>query len=86
MCFELRLTETASRAKAGGFDCFATTLSVSPHKNAELLNEIGSMVATEHGIEYHKADFKKQDGYKHSVELSKKYGLYRQEYCGCLGK
>ena len=83
MCFELRLTETARRAKAGGFNCFATTLSVSPHKNARILNDIGNMVAAEYVIEYLNADFKKQDGYKHSVELSKKYNLYRQEYCGC---
>jgi len=83
MCFELRLAETARRAKAGEFDAFTTTLSVSPHKNAELLNEIGSKIANDYAIEYLKADFKKKNGYKRSVELSGKYGLYRQNYCGC---
>ena len=84
LCFELRLSETARIAKAGEFDIFTTTLSVSPHKNAKLLNEIGSNVANEYGIEYLKVDFKKKEGYKRSVELSKQYDLYRQKYCGCL--
>jgi len=83
MCFDLRLAETAHRAKAGEFDIFTTTLSVSPHKNAELLNEIGSRIANECGIEYLQADFKKKNGYKRSIELSGQYGLYRQNYCGC---
>ena len=83
LCFELRLSETASKAKAGKFDFFTTTLSVSPHKNAKLLNEIGKKAAIEYGVEYLQADFKKKDGYKRTVELSKKYSLYRQEYCGC---
>jgi len=84
LCFELRLSETARIAKAGEFDIFTTTLSVSPHKNAKLLNEIGSNVANEYGIEYLNVDFKKKEGYKRSVELSKQYDLYRQKYCGCL--
>ena len=84
MCFELRLGETAKRAKNGGYDCFTTTLSVSPHKNAALLNEIGDRLAGEYGVEYVYSNFKKRDGYKRSVELSKQYGLYRQSYCGCL--
>ena len=83
VCFELRLSETAARAKAGEYDVFATTLSVSPHKDAKLINEIGAQIASEYGIKYLASDFKKNDGYKRSVELSKKYGLYRQEYCGC---
>ena len=82
-CFELRLAETAKRAREGGFDFFATTLSVSPHKNAAIINEIGSVLAGESGVPLLRADFKKQDGYKRSVELSKQYGLYRQTYCGC---
>jgi len=82
-CFELRLSETARRARAGGYDIFTTTLSVSPHKNAKQLNEIGTKAARVFGVEYLQADFKKKDGFKRSVELSKQYGLYRQEYCGC---
>jgi len=72
------------RAKKGGYDFFASTLSVSPHKNAEVLNEIGSGLAGDLGVKYLCTDFKKRDGYKHSVELSKKYDLYRQTYCGCI--
>ena len=83
VCFALRLEEAAKRAKSGGFDCFTSTLSVSPHKNAELLNRIGNELAEEYAVEYLEADFKKRDGYKRSVELSKQYGLYRQMYCGC---
>ena len=82
-CFELRLAETANQAKEGGFDYFTTTLSVSPHKDAVVLNEIGSRLAGEYGIKYLQSDFKKRDGYKRSIELSKQYGLYRQSYCGC---
>ena len=82
-CFRLRLEETAKRAKSGEFDYFTTTLSVSPHKDAALLNEIGSELAIEYGVEYLYSNFKKRDGYKRSIELSKQYGLYRQSYCGC---
>ena len=85
-CFNLRLAETARLAKAGEYDLFATTLSVSPHKDAEILNEIGSEQAKEYGVGYFCSDFKKQDGHKRSIELSKEYGLYRQNYCGCLNK
>ena len=84
VCFDLRLNETARLAADGGYGCFTTTLSISPHKNARLLNAIGKKFEQAYGIEYLCADFKKQDGYKRSVELSKKYGLYRQSYCGCL--
>lgn len=82
-CFELRLRETARVAKEVGADYFSTTLTISPLKNAALLNEIGERIAQEEGILFLPSDFKKHDGYKNSVELSKKYGLYRQDYCGC---
>jgi len=84
VCFELRLKETAVRAAEGSYDMFATTLSVSPHKDALLLNEIGSRLAVEHGVGYLVSDFKKREGYKQSIELSALYNLYRQSYCGCL--
>jgi len=83
VCFDLRLTETARRAKAGKYDIFATTLSVSPHKDAELINELGSKISDELGVDYLQSNFKTNDGFKRSVELSKDYGLYRQRYCGC---
>lgn len=82
-CYELRLSEAAKQAAAGGFDYFTTTLSISPMKNAQKLNEIGVRVGKEHGVEYLVSDFKKKNGYKRSIELSKEYGLYRQDYCGC---
>ena len=82
-CFELRLEETAKRAKEERFDYFTTTLSVSPHKNAEALNTIGLAMGKKYGVSYLCADFKKREGYKRSIELSKQYGLYRQNYCGC---
>lgn len=83
-CFRLRLLETARQAKAGGFDCFATTLTVSPLKNAALINRIGFEAAQEYGVPYLPTDFKKRGGYLQSVQLSKEYGLYRQNYCGCV--
>lgn len=82
-CFALRLGETAKTAKALGFPWFATTLSVSPHKNAPLLNEIGEALAAGYGLSHLPSDFKKREGYKRSVALSREYGLYRQSYCGC---
>lgn len=82
-CFELRLREAAKVAKEIGADYFSTTLTISPLKNAELINEIGERISKEEGILFLPSDFKKKDGYKHSVELSAKYGLYRQNYCGC---
>lgn len=82
-CYRLRLKETARLAKEEGFDYFTTTLSISPMKNAEKLNEIGNELAKEYGIPYLQSDFKKKNGYKRSIELSKEYGLYRQDYCGC---
>ena len=82
-CYELRLRETAQKAVQGGFDYFTTTLSISPLKNAQKLNEIGMQIGSELGIDYLVSDFKKKNGYKRSVELSEQYGLYRQDYCGC---
>ena len=83
LCYELRLRRTAEGARKGGFDYFCTTLSISPLKNAAKLNEIGSMLEKEIGVKWLPSDFKKKDGYKQSVELSRTYGLYRQDYCGC---
>ena len=83
-CFELRLRKTAELAKEGAFDYFTTTLSISPLKNAQKLNEIGEQIAEEMGLKYLNSDFKKKNGYKRSTELSKEYGLYRQDYCGCI--
>ncbi len=83
-CFELRLRETARLAKAGDFDYFCTTLSVSPHKDEKRINEIGFELEHEFGVKWLPADFKKREGYKRSNELAREYGLYRQDYCGCL--
>ena len=83
VCFQLRLGETARLAAAGGFDFFGTTLTVSPHKNAPLLNEIGEALARDYSVTWLPADFKKRNGYLRSIQLSKEYGIYRQEYCGC---
>lgn len=83
-CYELRLREAAEKARELGCDYFTTTLSISPMKNAQKLNEIGEALAREYNIPYLTSDFKKKDGYKHSIELSKKYNLYRQNYCGCV--
>lgn len=82
-CFELRLEETARLAREGGYDFFTTTLTVSPHKNAALLNRIGGALSEKYEVPYLYSDFKKREGYKRSIDLSKKYGLYRQNYCGC---
>ncbi len=82
-CFKLRLGETARKAKEIGADYFTTTLSVSPHKNSQLLNEIGIELQEEYGVKFLQSDFKKKEGYKRSIELSKQYELYRQNYCGC---
>ncbi|MDE6655766.1 MAG: epoxyqueuosine reductase QueH, partial [Anaeroplasmataceae bacterium] len=83
-CYELRLEKTAKKAKELGFDYFTTTLSISPHKIAKWINEIGVKLEEKYGVPFLYSDFKKEDGYKHSIELSKQYGLYRQDYCGCL--
>lgn len=83
-CFRLRLEETARQALAAGADYFTTTLSISPLKNAPLLNRIGEEMASTYGVPWLPSDFKKKNGYKRSVELSAEYGLYRQDYCGCI--
>ncbi len=83
-CYNLRLEKTAQIAKDLNFDYFTTTLSISPYKNAKWLNEIGKSLENKYNIKYLYADFKKKDGYKKSIELSNKYHLYRQNYCGCI--
>ena len=82
-CYDLRLTKTAELAREGGYDFFTTTLSISPYKNAEWLNSIGTRLGEEYGVRYLVSDFKKKNGYKRSCELSELYGLYRQDFCGC---
>jgi hypothetical protein len=84
LCYEMRLQEAATYAKEGGYDYFTTTLSISPMKNAEKLNEIGEKLAEVYKVAYLTSDFKKKNGYKRSIELSKEYNLYRQDYCGCV--
>ncbi len=83
-CYKLRLEETAKIADQLGFDFFTTTLSISPYKNSKWLNEIGEELNKNYQSTYLYADFKKKNGYKRSIELSKKYNLYRQDYCGCI--
>lgn len=83
-CYEMRLRESAKIAKEQGAEYFATTLTISPLKNAQKLNEIGEQLAEEYGVKYLPSDFKKKNGYKRSVELSAQYELYRQNYCGCV--
>ena len=82
-CFYLRLDKTAQIAKENNFDYFTTTLSVSPYKNSQTLNKIGSVLEEKYQIKYLYSDFKKKEGYKRSSQLSKQYNLYRQHYCGC---
>jgi hypothetical protein len=84
LCYEMRLKAAAEAAREGKFDYFTTTLSISPLKNAAKLNEIGQRIAKKYGVPYLVSDFKKKNGYKRSVELSAEYGLYRQDYCGCV--
>ena len=83
-CYELRLRKTAELAAAEKFDCFTTTLTISPLKNARKLNEIGERLGKEYGVFFLPSDFKKKEGYKRSIELSAQFGLYRQNYCGCV--
>ena len=83
LCYEMRLRETAEVAKKGQFDYFTTTLSISPLKNAQKLNEIGEKLSAEYDVSWLPSDFKKKDGYKRSIELSRRFDLYRQNYCGC---
>ena len=84
LCYALRMRRTALYAKDHGYDCFTTSLSISPYKNAGWINEIGLELESELGIAFVYSDFKKQNGYRRSIELSKEYGLYRQDWCGCI--
>lgn len=84
LCFRLRLGETARAAAEGGFGYFTTTLTISPMKNAQILNQIGMEEAQKYGVRWLPSDFKKKNGYKRSIELSREYQLYRQDYCGCV--
>ncbi len=84
LCYALRLRTTAETAKQGGFDFFTTTLTLSPLKDSQVLNEIGGRIAAETGVPYLFSDFGKRNGYVRSLELSRQYGLYRQNYCGCV--
>lgn len=84
VCFALRLEETARRAAEGKFDYFCTTLTVSPHKDAQRINAIGRALGERYGVQWLPSDFKKREGYKESIRLSQELGLYRQDYCGCL--
>ncbi|MBQ9517376.1 MAG: epoxyqueuosine reductase QueH [Eubacterium sp.] len=83
-CYRMRLEQTAARAKEQGFDYFCTTLSISPLKNSQKINEIGFEVAEQYGVKWLPSDFKKREGYKRSIELSREYDLYRQNFCGCV--
>jgi predicted adenine nucleotide alpha hydrolase (AANH) superfamily ATPase len=84
LCYRMRLGKTAKYAKENGYRFFTTTLSISPHKNAPKINEIGSHVASQHQLQFYSADFKKRGGFEKSVRMSKEAGLYRQSYCGCV--
>jgi len=84
ICFNLRLEKTAKLAKTNNYDYFCSTLTVSPHKNSHIINEIGKNISKKYNIKWLYSDFKKNEGFKQSIELSKKYELYRQDYCGCV--
>lgn len=84
ICFNLRLEKTAKIAKENNYDYFCSTLTVSPHKNSKLINEIGITLSNKYKIKWLYSDFKKNEGFKQSIQLSKKYELYRQDYCGCI--
>lgn len=83
-CYRLRLEKTATLAKEKGFDYFCTTLSISPLKNSQKINEIGYGIQEKYGVKWLPSDFKKKEGYKRSIQLSKEYNLYRQNFCGCV--
>ena len=84
LCYKLRMENSCKYAKEHNYDFFTTTLSISPYKNSNWLNKIGENLEKEYGVNYLYADFKKKNGYKRSIELSKEYNLYRQDYCGCV--
>ena len=83
ICYQIRLAETASKAKELGFDVFCSTLSISPHKDAEMINKIGLGLSKGYKIEYLESDWKKQEGFKKACDISREEGFYRQSYCGC---
>ena len=83
ICYRMRLEETAGTAYQNGFDTITTTLSISPYKRADMINRIGLEVVKDYGLRFHEADFKKKDGFKHSCQISERFGFYRQNYCGC---
>ncbi len=84
VCYRIRLGRTARFASANGFNKFTTTLSISPHKNTRVINKIGKIIGDMYMLDFYAADFKKNDGFKKSTQISKESGLYRQNYCGCL--
>ena len=84
LCYEMRMRRTAEYAKEHGYDLFTTSLSISPYKSARWINEIGERLQEETGVSFLHSDFKKQNGYQRSIELSREYGLYRQDWCGCV--
>ena len=84
ICFNLRLDKTAKLAKQNNYDYFCSTLTVSPHKNSKIINEIGKTISNKYNIKWLYSDFKKNEGFKQSIILSKEYNLYRQDYCGCV--
>lgn len=83
-CYEIRLVNTAKQAKKMNIPWFTSTLSISPHKNAEIINMMGEEIAQKFGLKFYAADFKKRDGFKQSIKISKQEGFYRQNYCGCI--
>jgi predicted adenine nucleotide alpha hydrolase (AANH) superfamily ATPase len=83
ICFKMRMDKTAQKAAELGISIFATTLTISPHKDTKLINSLGTAAAAKYGVKYYESDFKKKDGFKKSIVLSKEHGLYRQDYCGC---
>jgi len=84
ICFRMRLEQAAKFARDNGFEYFATVLTTSPHKNANVINRIGKKLSEQYGLKFYEADFKKKDGFKISVQKGKEYGLKRQNYCGCV--
>jgi len=84
ICYRMRLEATAKFASQEGFDFFTTTLTISPHKDAQMINQLGEQLAHQHGVQFLSENFKKKDGFKQSLELSAQFQLYRQSYCGCL--
>jgi predicted adenine nucleotide alpha hydrolase (AANH) superfamily ATPase len=84
LCYQVRLEETGKKAKKEGYDMFGAVLTISPHKDARKINTLGKKIGERYGIPFLESDFKKKDGFKKSVEISKEFGLYRQDYCGCI--